>query len=77
MTVKKLNLSDVGLEERNTLVARRFAKLAPGDVLEVEVDAPPWVLYHQLQTAEHGRVQWQLLEDGPERWSFRLTKRVD
>lgn len=75
MTVKKVNLFDIGLEERNTVVARRFAKLSPGDALEVEVDAPPWVLYHQLHTTQYGEMEWELLEDGPKRWSFRVTKR--
>lgn len=75
MTIKEtLELARVGLAERNTLVARRFESLPTGQTLAVVTDAPPWVLYHQLQTDRFGEVGWEVVEDGPERWVVHLTR---
>jgi uncharacterized protein (DUF2249 family) len=71
---RTLDLCRVGLAERNTLVARRFADLAQGATLEVITDAPPWVLYHQLTTDRFGEFAWTLRENGPERWVVELTR---
>jgi uncharacterized protein (DUF2249 family) len=73
--MKTLDLCRVGLAERNTLVARRFAELRPGDAIEVVTDAPPWVLYHQLMTDRFGEVAWTMVESGPERWVVQLGRR--
>jgi len=73
--MKTLDLCDVGLAERNTLVARRYANLAVGDGFELVTDAPPWVLYHQLQTEHFQRFSWELMERGPERFVVRITRR--
>jgi uncharacterized protein (DUF2249 family) len=71
---RQLDLCNVGLAERNTLVDRRFRDLAPGGALEIVTDAPPWVLYHQLTTDRLGEFEWVLVENGPERWVVRLTR---
>lgn len=72
--MRTLDLTEVGLAERGTLVARRFDALAPGETLELVIDAPPWVLYHQLQTERFGEVVWDEREKGPERWVVHVTK---
>ena len=69
-----IDLVPVGLAERNTLVARRFDSLSPGATLELVLDSPPWVLYHQLSTERFGEFDWQLIEKGPERYVVHLTK---
>ena len=71
-----LDLCPTGLAERSTVVFRRFDALAPGDQLDVLLDTPPWVIYHQLHTERFGEFDWQLLEPGPEQFVFRLTKRM-
>lgn len=73
-TTQTIDLRPVGLAERNTLATRRFAALAPGDVLELVLDSPPWVLYHQLRTDRLGEFDWELAEQGPERFVVRLRK---
>ncbi len=73
MTV--LDLIPIGLAERNTVVSRRFAALAPGESLELILDAPPWVLYHQLRTERLDELGWELVEPGPDRYVVHLTKR--
>lgn len=73
--MKTLDLCNVGLAERNTLVARRYAKLASGETFEIVTDAPPWVLYHQLQTEHLDRFEWTMIERGPDRFVVRVTRR--
>lgn len=73
---KTIDLCPVGLAERNTLVSRRFAALAPGESFEIVTDSPPWVLYHQLHTDRFGELEWEMLESGPERFVVRLRKRA-
>ncbi len=74
--MKSIDLCPVGLAERNTLVSRRFAALGPGESLEVTVDSPPWVLYHQLRTDRFGEFEWRVLEQGPDKFVVRLTRRA-
>ncbi|MCC6999958.1 MAG: DUF2249 domain-containing protein [Deltaproteobacteria bacterium] len=62
------------MAERNTLVTRRFEAAAPGQVFEVVVDCPPWVLYHQLLTERLGEFDWEVLESGPALYRVRITK---
>lgn len=74
-TPKTIDLCRVGLAERNTLVARRFEALKGGEALELVLDSPPWVLYHQLRTERYEEFDWELVEPGPERFVVLLTKR--
>ena len=69
-----LDLVPVGLAERNTLVVRRFEAMPPGEELELVLDSPPWVLFHQMKTECFGRFEWQDVENGPERWVVRIRK---
>jgi uncharacterized protein (DUF2249 family) len=74
MSSETVDLRSVGLAERNTLVSRRFASLPAGGSLELVTDTPPWVLFHQLRTAFFDELDWQLLEEAPDRYHVRLVK---
>ncbi len=71
---RTLDLTKIGLAERNTVVARRFDDIDKGDILELVTDSPPWVLYHQLTTDRLGDFEWQLVDPGPDHWVVHITR---
>jgi uncharacterized protein (DUF2249 family) len=76
MSNETVDLRSVGLAERNTLVSRRFVALPAGASLELLTDTPPWVLFHQLKTAFFDELDWQVLEEGPERYRVWLARKT-
>ncbi|MCC6238140.1 MAG: DUF2249 domain-containing protein [Dehalococcoidia bacterium] len=60
--------------ERHPLIFATFDRLAPGEAFVLINDHEPKPLYYQFQAERAGEVQWEPLEDGPERWVVRIGK---
>ncbi len=72
------NILDVTLLEprqKHPTIFVRFDALAPGEMLTIHNDHDPKPLYYQL-LGERGNIfHWEYLEEGPEWWKVRITKR--
>ncbi len=73
------NMLNVTLLEprlKHPTIFHRFDELAEGESLTILNDHDPKPLYYQL-LGERGNVfKWEYLEEGPEWWKVRLSKRV-
>jgi regulator of cell morphogenesis and NO signaling len=73
------NILDVTLlkpGEKHPEIFKRFDALVEGDHVTIFNDHDPKPLYYQL-LGERGNVfKWEYLEQGPEWWKVRITKRM-
>jgi regulator of cell morphogenesis and NO signaling len=77
-TVTK-NILDVTLLEprqKHPTIFIRFDKLTEGESLTIHNDHDPKPLYYQL-LGERGNIfEWEYLEQGPEWWKVKISKRI-
>ena len=78
-TVLDENILDVTLLEprqKHPTIFVRFDELAEGKTLTIHNDHDPKPLYYQL-LGERGNIfNWEYMEQGPEWWVVRITKRI-
>jgi len=72
--MKRLDVREIVPRERHPLIFRAFDELAPGEAFELVNDHDPKPLYYQLQAERAGQLDWQYLEQGPERWRVKVGK---
>jgi regulator of cell morphogenesis and NO signaling len=71
-----LNVSLLEPREKHPTIFVRFDELAEGESLTIHNDHDPKPLYYQM-LGERGNVfVWEYLEQGPESWKVKITKRV-
>lgn len=61
---------------KHATIFQRFDDLAPGKDLVVHNDHDPKPLYYQMIGELGNTFDWEYLEEGPEWWKVRLTKKV-
>lgn len=78
-TVAEKNILNVTLLEprqKHPTIFDRFDELAEGESLTIHNDHDPKPLYYQL-LGERGNIfVWEYLEQGPQWWKVRITKRI-
>ena len=72
--MKRLDVREIVPRERHPLIFRTFDELAPGEAFELVNDHDPKPLYYQFQPERAGQLDWQYLEQGPERWRVKVGK---
>ena len=65
-----------GCVERKACVMKTFDALATGESLVVVNDHLPRGLFVHFQEQRPGRFEWTSLEEGPEVFRVRITKRT-
>lgn len=73
------NILDVTLLEprqKHPTIFVRFDELAEGESLTIHNDHDPKPLYYQLLGERGDIFVWEYLEQGPEWWKVRITKRI-
>jgi len=65
---------DSGGESCATLANRAFDALHPGGRFLLVADHDPTPLRYMLQAERPGEVDWEAVEQGPDRWRARVTK---
>ncbi len=77
--INEENVLDVTLLEprqKHPGIFARFDQLGPGQSLTIHNDHDPKPLYYQL-LGERGNIfDWEYLEQGPEWWKVRISKRI-
>lgn len=73
-TVTTLDMRTIAPRDRHPLIFRTFDALAPGGDFELINDHDPKPLYYQFQAERTGLVEWEYLEQGPERWRVRIGR---
>jgi len=78
MQTKTENILNVTLLEprqKHPVIFTRFDELLPGESLTIHNDHDPKPLYYQL-LGERGNIfNWEYLEQGPECWKVRISKK--
>ncbi len=70
-----LNVTLLEPQRKHPAIFERFDALPEGDALEIINDHDPKPLYYQM-LGERGNVfTWEYLEEGPDWWRVRITKR--
>ena len=62
--------------ERHPLIFNTFHELGPGEEFLLVNDHDPKPLYYQLMAERPGQIDWTYLEEGPETWQVRITKKA-
>ena len=71
-----LNVTLLEPRQKHPTIFVRFDELEEGKSLTIHNDHDPKPLYYQL-LGERGNIfTWEYLEEGPESWKVRITKRV-
>ena len=69
-----LDVRTIAPRDRHPLIFQTFDGLAPGGAFELVNVHDPKPLYYQLQAERAGLVEWDYLEQGPERWRVRIAR---
>lgn len=71
-----LNVTLLEPRQKHPTIFVRFDELEEGESLTIHNDHDPKPLYYQL-LGERGNIfTWEYLEQGPESWKVRMTKRI-
>lgn len=69
-----LDVRAIAPRDRHPLIFRTFDGLEPGSAFELVNDHDPRPLYYQFHAERSGLVEWEYLEQGPERWRVRIGR---
>ena len=76
ITENILNVTTLEPRQKHPTIFVRFDELSEGESLTIHNDHDPKPLYYQL-LGERGNIfVWEYLEQGPEWWKVRITKRI-
>ena len=71
-----LNVTLLEPRQKHPTIFVRFDELAEGESLTIHNDHDPKPLYYQL-LGERGNIfEWEYLEQGPETWKVKISKRI-
>ena len=74
--VTTVDVRDMVPRERHPLIFRTFDQLAAGQAFRLVNDHDPKPLYYQFMAERPGQVDWEYLEQGPEVWQVRITRKA-
>lgn len=72
--MQQLDVRTIPPRERHPRIFQMFDALSPGQAFELVNDHDPKPLYYQFQAERPGLLDWQYLEEGPERWRVRIGR---
>ncbi|MBF0339106.1 MAG: DUF2249 domain-containing protein [Nitrospirae bacterium] len=73
--MKELNVINIIPKERHSLIFRTFDELQPGDAFILVNDHDPKPLYYQFLHERENIFAWEYLEQGPEVWKVKISKK--
>jgi uncharacterized protein (DUF2249 family) len=74
--VTTLDVRTIVPRERHPLIFTTFDGLQAGQAFRLVNDHDPKPLYYQFMAERPGEVGWEYLEQGPEVWQVRISKRA-
>jgi uncharacterized protein (DUF2249 family) len=72
----QIDVRPIAPRERHPLIFSTFRNLAAAQSMELINDHDPRPLYYQFQAEMPGSFSWDYLENGPDTWRVRITKRA-
>ena len=73
--MKELNVTTIIPKERHPLIFKTFEDLRSGESLVLIKDHDPKPLYYQFLHEREGLFAWEYLEQGPEFWKVKISKK--
>lgn len=73
MTV--LDVRTIQPRDRHPMIFNTFDNLAPGESFDLINDHAPTPLYYQFLHERSDLFEWDALEEGPETWRIRITRK--
>jgi uncharacterized protein (DUF2249 family) len=71
----QIDVRTIQPRDRHPLIFSTFDNLQPGESFELVNDHAPKPLYYQFLHERADQFQWEYLEEGPEVWRVRITRR--
>lgn len=75
IATERLNVTSIEPRFKHLTIFKHFDELEPGEGFVIENDHDPKPLYYQLLGERGDIFTWEYLEQGPEWWFVRITKR--
>ncbi|MBF0556998.1 MAG: DUF2249 domain-containing protein [Nitrospirae bacterium] len=73
--MKELDVIKIIPKERHPLIFKTFDEMSDGDLFILVNDHDPKPLYYQFLHERENRFLWEYLEQGPEIWKVKITKK--
>lgn len=75
METTTVDVRDLIPRERHPLIFKTFDSLTPGNALRLINDHDPKPLFYQMAAERPGQIEWEYLQEGPEVWQVRITRK--
>ncbi len=72
---RDLDVREIAPRIRHSLIFQTFDNLATGDGFVLINDHDPKPLYYQFQAERTAEFEWEYVQQGPEEWRVRITRR--
>lgn len=73
--MSQLDVRIIPPRERHPMIFNTFDSLQPGQAFELINDHAPTPLYYQFLHERTDLFEWEYLEEGPETWRVRITRK--
>jgi uncharacterized protein (DUF2249 family) len=73
--MKELDVRTIQPRDRHPLIFSTFDNLKSGESFELVNDHAPKPLHYQFMHEREGLFEWVYLEEGPETWRVRITRK--
>jgi uncharacterized protein (DUF2249 family) len=73
--MSQLDVRFIPPRERHPMIFSTFDSLGPGHSFELINDHAPTPLYYQFLHERTGQFEWDNLEEGPDLWRVRITRK--
>lgn len=73
--MSELDVRIIAPRDRHPLIFSTFDALQAGDFFELVNDHAPKPLYYQFLHERPDQFEWEYLEQGPETWRVRITRK--
>lgn len=72
---ERLNATEIPMQIKHATIFEHFDALDEGEGFILENDHDPKPLYYQLIATRGEIFDWEYLENGPDWWRIRITKK--
>ena len=72
----ELDVRAIQPRDRHPMIFNTFDNLQPGESFELVNDHAPTPLYYQFLHERTDLFEWSYLEEGPETWRVRITRKT-
>ena len=75
LDVIRLDVREISPRDRHPLIFSTIDGLKPGTAMVLINDHDPKPLHYQLMAERPGAVDWDYIEQGPETWQVRISRK--